>query len=168
MTTLDGVNRPTLTELYERHTGKLSDKWGTYLAEYDRIFAPSRDEPVSILEIGVQNGGSLEVWAEYFENARAIVGCDIDPACGELTFADPRIRVAIGDASAAGTASAILQLAPALDIVIDDGSHRANDIVRAFSRFFPISRLAGSTLSRICTPVTGQSTAADFTLLFRR
>lgn len=134
---------PTMRQLYAAHDGKVSDKWDSYLAHYDRLFAPYRDRNVSILEIGVQNGGSLELTARYFPQAAAIVGCDINPACGELRFTDPRIHVVVGDAGDPATRRSLLIQSRAYDIVIDDGSHRSRDIVRAFANYFPAIRDGG-------------------------
>lgn len=126
-----------LRQIYDVHDGKVSDKWSIYLDEYDRIFSKYRNEPVRILEIGIQNGGSLEIWSKYFPRAEVIVGCDINQACGLLNFDDKRICVVVGDANADGTQRNILEKSEAFDIVIDDGSHRSSDIVRTFSRYFP-------------------------------
>ncbi len=52
------------------HNGKVSDKWELYVNEYDRIFSPYRDRPLNLLEIGIQNGGSLEIWPTYFPYAQ--------------------------------------------------------------------------------------------------
>ena len=52
------------------HKGKISDKWNLYLDIYERIFCSLRNKPISLLEIGIQNGGSLEIWASYFSLAK--------------------------------------------------------------------------------------------------
>ncbi|WP_166224543.1 glycosyltransferase [Pseudomonas atagonensis] len=127
----------SLFELYSQHEGKLSDKWSIYLSEYDRIFSPYRDLPVRFLEIGIQNGGSLEIWAKYFKNADVFVGCDINPQCSVLKYEDERINVVVGDATTDISERVILGLSPTFDIVIDDGSHTSGDITKAFSRYFP-------------------------------
>lgn len=129
--------KENLHQIYARRTGKVSDKWSLYLTEYDRLFAPMADRPVRILEIGVQNGGSLEVWSEYFPKARAIVGCDINPDCARLTFDDSRIGVVVGDANLPEIEAQVLQRSPQFDIIIDDGSHMSSDIVRSFVLYFP-------------------------------
>jgi hypothetical protein len=105
----------TLAELYAEHSGRVSQKWDGYLVAYDQVLADRRGDRVALLEIGVQNGGSLEVWSRYLPEARLLVGCDVDPACGRLTFDDPR-----------------------LSIVVDDGSHRSDDIIRAFVGLLPL------------------------------
>jgi O-antigen biosynthesis protein len=128
----------SLGELYAEHGGKLSHKWTSYLAEYDRLFGPYRDRPISMLEIGVQNGGSLELWSRYFPLATQIIGCDINPKCGQLKFDDPRISVIAQDACSESGVSAVRALCGGFDLVIDDGSHTSSDIVRGFAKYFPL------------------------------
>jgi len=70
---------------------RVSDKWTLYFSEHDRVLCKYRDKPVRLLEIGVQNGRSLEIWSQYFENGLLFVGCDVDPNCSVLHFDDPRI-----------------------------------------------------------------------------
>ncbi|MBK8418332.1 glycosyltransferase [Candidatus Villigracilis saccharophilus] len=127
----------TLDQLYREHKGKLSDKWSLYLTEYDRLFTVYRNQPVQLLEIGVQNGGSLEIWDQYFPNAGKIIGCDINPSCAALQYRSSRIAVVTGDANSDEYQNEILQYAPTFDIIIDDGSHDSSDIVRSFARYFP-------------------------------
>ena len=126
----------TLQNLYDAHSGKISDKWFSYLVSYDEIFREFRHRKIRILEIGVQNGGSLELWARYFPNAKSIVGCDIDPSCKELQFEDERISVVVGDISSEQTEEQIFEVAEDFDIIIDDGSHESGDIIKAFARYF--------------------------------
>ena len=45
-----------ISQLYWEHRGKVSNKWTLYLHEYDRLFVPCRDRPITLLEFGVQNG----------------------------------------------------------------------------------------------------------------
>jgi glycosyltransferase involved in cell wall biosynthesis len=119
----------------KRVQGKLTDKWESYLRRYSNLFAEFKDRTISLLEIGIQNGGSLEVWASYFQNAEHIVGCDINPFCGLLEYDDARIKVIVGDATSRGTSSEILELSDSWDIVLDDGSHTSSDIIKAFSLY---------------------------------
>ncbi|KAF1046224.1 class I SAM-dependent methyltransferase [Xylophilus sp.] len=127
----------SLVELHADHIGKVSDRWTRYVCEYDRLFAPYRDRPVRLLEIGVQNGGSLEIWSRYFAQAQILVGSDIEPGCAALTFDSPRVQLVVADVNTDEAQSRILALSPVFDIVIDDGSHRSSDIVESFCRYFP-------------------------------
>ena len=132
----------SLRELFSR-LDKSSDKWASYLEVYEEFFAAFRNKPVSILEIGIQNGGFTSAIAEYFDQAERIVGCDIDERCSDLVFSDERISIVIGDASDVGTLERIKDKQGQFDIVIDDGSHTSKDIVAAFCHFFPLLREEG-------------------------
>ena len=133
----------SLLELYESHDGKVSDKWSLYLTEYDRLFKSYRELPISLLEIGVQNGGSLEIWSQYFANGTKFVGCDINPDCQKLTYDDPRIAVIVGDATISETQQKIHDQSATFDLIIEDGSHTSGDIVKAFARYFPSLKEGG-------------------------
>lgn len=127
----------TLSELYKNHRGKVSDKWSIYLDEYQRLLYPFQDKEVRLLEIGVQNGGSLEIWGKFFSNAKKIVGCDIDPRCLELSYPESHIQVIVGDICSVTTAQeALAACSGAIDIVIDDGSHTSEDIIATFFNLF--------------------------------
>lgn len=128
----------TLLSIYIKHKGKSSIKWSSYLNEYDQIFHKLRDKPLKILEIGVQNGGSLEIWCEYFNNAAVVVGCDINPDCSILTYDDRRIKLVIGDANTDEIEDKIRNISEKFDLIVDDGSHKSSDIVKTFSRYLPI------------------------------
>ncbi len=128
---------PDLASLYRGHEGKLADKWRGYFGHYERNLGPFRDSPVSLLEVGIQNGGSIEIWSRYFQNAEILVGCDIDPLCGNLRFADSRIHVVVGDANSPAAQETIHSLCGTYDLIIDDGSHRSSDIIKTFCLYFP-------------------------------
>ncbi|HET9451340.1 MAG TPA: class I SAM-dependent methyltransferase [Aggregicoccus sp.] len=142
-----GAAAPTLAELYAAHAGKVSQKWRLYLEVYERALRGLREAPIAMVEVGVQNGGSLEIWAKYFPRATAIVGCDVDPKCAELRFDDPRIAVVVAPVNTAAAARAILARANPIDVFIDDGSHFSPDIVVAFCNYFPALRPGGLYLA---------------------
>lgn len=130
-------NTSTLGELSQAHQGKVSDKWSSYLVEYQRLFCDYQNRPVALLEIGIQNGGSLEIWGKFFANARTLTGCDINEKCRALKFEDPRIAVIVGDANSDPVQAEILKRSADFDLIIDDGSHTSGDIVKSFARYFP-------------------------------
>ena len=133
----------SLREIHSRKIGKLSDKWDIYLEVYERLLAPFRNEPISLLEIGVQNGGSLETWGTFFKNAKIIVGCDVNSRCSELRFDDKRVNIVIGDATSQNAANQIDKISKTFDLIIEDGSHRSDDIIKTFVEFFPKLRPGG-------------------------
>ena len=56
------------------------DKWHHYFEVYERHLARLRSANPTVLEIGVQQGGSMEMWRQYFGGSARIFGIDIDPA----------------------------------------------------------------------------------------
>ncbi len=126
----------SLKTLYETHQGKVSEKWALYLNDHNHILAPYRNQAISLLEIGVHNGGSLEIWSKYFPQAAHIIGCDNNEKCQTLHYDDARIQVVIGDAGEKSTKQHILNASPNFDIIISNGSHASGDIVRNFADYF--------------------------------
>lgn len=123
---------PSYSELFCLHKNNIADKWEGYLPVYDRLFAELRDKCSRLLEIGINAGGSLEVYAKYFSSAEVVAGIDINQNCAKIQFNDPRIALFIGDATQ-DSARAVLQKSLQLfDLIIDDGSHQSGDIIRAF------------------------------------
>ena len=114
------MEQKSLQQTLQEHTGKLSDKWKLYVGEYERLLSPYQDRPVNLLEIGIQNGGSLEIWAKYFPHALKFVGCDINPKCSLLRYDDPRIAVVVGDANSDAAQAQVLGPGSVGTIINDD------------------------------------------------
>jgi len=116
------------------HQGRQIDKWAHYGPIYDSHFGPLWTRAKRILEIGVDHGGSLQLWAKYFPTAE-IVGLDINPDCKR--FEEDRISVVIGDQ----TDTKLLETLGDFDIVIDDGSHVKDHQTASFTALWPHTRL---------------------------
>jgi hypothetical protein len=117
------------------HVGKLSDKWSSYLAAYSKVLSNLNINVEAVFEIGVQRGGSLEIWAELLPGS-VIVGCDIDPACGQLQF-NGQVEVIVGDATSRATSQKVKAIAPNFGVIVDDGSHVSADIILSLARYLP-------------------------------
>jgi len=63
------------------HAYNVSRHSEVVLHAFDRDI-PSK--PIRLLDVGVENGGSLEVWQECLPEGSEIVGIDIEPRCAEL------------------------------------------------------------------------------------
>lgn len=97
----------------------------TYGKSYQEIFDNfDKDAEINFLEIGIQRGGSIMAWREYFPNAN-LYGVDIVDAIlpeyrrDDVTYIfkdinDPSVKEQLKDIE--------------FDIIIDDGSHRLWDI----------------------------------------
>lgn len=134
-----------------------SDK-GWHANAYDIVLRPHREHIRSLLEIGIgtliadapssmagysadcyRPGGSLRGWREYFPNAQ-IVGIDIQP---DTQFADERIKTEICNSADPGAVARCFQGGIQFDIVIDDGSHEADDQIATLRNFWPMVGRAG-------------------------
>jgi hypothetical protein len=133
----------SLRTLYLEHQGKVSDKWSLYLDVYERVLASWQDRPVTLVEVGIQNGGSLEIWPKYFVNGTAFIGCDVDPKCASLAYDDARVSVIVAGINSEAASQKILTRAQSWDIFIDDGSHTSSDIIKTFCNYFRFLKLGG-------------------------
>jgi hypothetical protein len=131
------------SDVFRGHVGKVSDKWSAYLPVYDEVFKDFRNKNIRLLEIGVQNGGSLEVYSKFFTHHEKIIGCDIHPLCANLAYVNPRIKVIVGDCNKPETRAKIFAESETFDLIIDDGSHRSDDIIHSFLAYWPALRPGG-------------------------
>jgi hypothetical protein len=120
----DGIETDglTLSEILRRNRYD-TDKSDEYLRNYERAWGHLRGVPIALLEIGVNKGGSLLLWRDYFTQGQ-IFGVDLHPPA-DLFDSSGRIRVVRGDQGNAAQMDAIASQANPLgfDIIIDDASH---------------------------------------------
>ena len=123
-------------EIFDGRKGEsdlVSDKWSSYIEIYDKIFDIFSNKKISMVEIGVQNGGSLEVYNQYFPNSEVIIGIDRNEECRKLKFTTNKIKLIIDNAADKSIISKLNNYAQKYDIIIDDGSHTSEDIIKSFS-----------------------------------
>jgi len=123
-----------LWNYFTTNKGKKITKWKHYFPIYEKHFSPIRNKPIKILEIGILNGGSLEMWRYYFPEA-TIVGIDINPLCKE--HEQERINVRIGDQTDEKFLQSLIDEFGAFDLIIDDGSHHVAHVNKTFQFLFP-------------------------------
>ena len=116
-------------------------KWLHYFDVYQCYFERFRGRECVFLEIGVEHGGSLEMWREYLGSSARVVGIDIDPRCSKLAPSD--VEVFIGDQSDPGFLSGVLEVLGGIDVVVDDGGHSMEQQLRAFEHLYPAVRPGG-------------------------
>jgi hypothetical protein len=144
-----------LAKIYFGRSGRLSNKWRHYLAIYDRYLRDycatkprieklHRDGPLRFLEIGVDDGGSFEMWREYFGAEATIFGIDILPECREKVEAmGINCHIRIGSQDDPEFLGQVVGEMGGVDVVIDDGSHIANHQLASFKALFPRLSLGG-------------------------
>lgn len=115
----------TLVELARRlaPTRGPASKQEAYWQTYEPYFAPLREAPITVVELGVFEGESTRILAEYFARAR-ILAVDLAPTGPDFS-AYPGVTYCSCDQRDSDRLRTILdQEAPSgLDLVIDDASH---------------------------------------------
>lgn len=111
-----------------------------YMRHYQELFAACQGQPLTVLELGVQEGASLQVWHDYFPQSQ-IVGVDIEERC--RIYEQDRIAVRIGDQSDASFLTALAEEFGGFDIVIDDASHNGDGSRASFEILYPHVKPAG-------------------------
>jgi cephalosporin hydroxylase len=130
----------TMTAILQRffdNVNHSSDKWVPYFEIYERHLNMYRGKPVNLIEVGVQKGGSLEMWSDYFGGSANITGIDIDPECTNLKYDANNINVVIGDQGSGEFWDQFLSsYKNPIDIFIDDGGHTMDQQILTFEKVF--------------------------------
>ena len=88
-----------------------------------RYFNRFRGKPVRFLEIGVQSGGTINLWKHYFGNQLDYYGTDINFLCKEMFDSMANVTITIGDQANSSFWAEFLADQDPFDIVVDDGGH---------------------------------------------
>jgi cephalosporin hydroxylase len=117
-------------------SGRILDKWPHYFHAYHRHLSHLRGRSPRVLEIGVFNGGGLDMWAWYFGPGAELVGLDIDE--NARAASDPRHVVLIGDQADEEFLRRVIEKHGPFDVVIDDGGHTMAQQITSITTIFPV------------------------------
>lgn len=123
-----------LEKYFTENTGRLIHKWKHYFEIYNRHFSRFRGTDVHIVEFGVSQGGSLQMWKQYFGPNCKIFGVDVNPHCKSLE--EEQIEIIIGDQEDREFLNSLVKKIPRIDILIDDGGHRMTQQINTFEELF--------------------------------
>jgi hypothetical protein len=137
-----------LETYFNNNIGRLVHKWHHYFEIYDRHFSRFRGKDIVILEIGVSQGGSLQMWKNYFGPKAAIYGIDIEPRC--KSFEEDGIKIFIGSQSDRNFLREVKKSIPKVDILIDDGGHSMKQQIVSFEELFSHIKQDGVYLCEDC------------------
>jgi cephalosporin hydroxylase len=114
-----------------------------FTSDYERIFSPFRETAVRLLEIGVADGGSCELWSDFFAHPDArVIGLDLDlPEQIGNQHSNSRITLRKCDQNDNGTLRTIDSQYGPFDI--EDGSHRFAETLNCFRLLFDSVREGG-------------------------
>lgn len=135
--TLDDLAQLHGTDKGSRPARGLSAKH--YTDVYEQLLAGRELEPLTVLEIGVNTGASLRMWADYLP-AATIIGGDSNPRC--RAHAGPRTTILIGAQADPEFLAEAASLGP-FDVIVDDGSHHLADNEATLAALLPHLNPAG-------------------------
>lgn len=117
----------------------------TYTGMYEEILSQYKNKECSLLEIGIQTGGSALLWSKYLPNA-IFSFADINPVNpGVLDMIDNnRYIFNQCDAYSEYGLGLIRSGRPdGFDIIIDDGPHSLNSQIECIRKFLPLVKKDG-------------------------
>ena len=117
---------------HDKIGGTDKDTTHSYVEIYEQLLEPILEKDGSLLEIGIQYGGSILLWKELLKNCR-IFGIDIEDKLSDsikeyVKDYPKKITLEFRDAYCKETIDHIKFIYPrGFDVIIDDGSHIQND-----------------------------------------
>jgi cephalosporin hydroxylase len=96
-------------------------KHDSYFQAYETLLAQYVGQPITFVEVGVFNGGSLHMWRRYFGEQARIIGVDLNPEARK--WQAEGFEIFIGDQSNANFWRDFYQTVGAIDVLLDDGGH---------------------------------------------
>ena len=109
-------------------------KWHHYFDIYEKHLSRFRHANPTVLELGVEQGGSLQMWRAYFGPACRLFGIDSDP--GARRYEDTADDIFVGDQRDRNFVRAVLREVGRPDVVINDGAHMASQQIEAFEELY--------------------------------
>ena len=122
-----------IKQLFQNAKNK-SIKWDKYFDSYEKLFKNYRNKKIIFVEIGIQNGGSLDIWSKYFSKDSTIIGIDINPDCKK--FERDNIKIFIGNQSDENFWLDFFNKIGKVDIILDDGGHTNLDQITTLVNCF--------------------------------
>lgn len=119
---------------FTNNKGRLIHKWQHFFEIYEKHFERFRGKPIVMLEIGVSQGGSLQMWKDYFGPEAKIYGVDVNPNCKNLE--EDNIKIFIGSQSDRSFLRNLKSQLPPIDILLDDGGHTMKQQIVTFEELF--------------------------------
>lgn len=129
------MNNPLLEYFENNENGRLIHKWVHYFDIYHDHFQAYRNTEMTILEIGVFHGGSLQMWKHYFGSRARVIGIDINPHCKDLE--EEQITICIGNQSDRLFLRDVASRFGPFEIVLDDGGHKMHEQIITFEELYP-------------------------------
>jgi hypothetical protein len=120
MEKIEGMSDKGSYEIF-RSVSQKSFKHEKYFDIYDSELGPYRDRKVTVVEVGVLDGGSLFLWKEFFGPNARIIGIDFNPEAAK--WVNEGFEIYIGDQADRQFWNSFYGEVGMVDVLIDDGGH---------------------------------------------
>tara|TARA_Y100000741_G_scaffold297947_1_gene238934 strand:+ start:1620 stop:2444 length:825 start_codon:yes stop_codon:yes gene_type:complete len=118
-----------------------STKHSNYFEIYDEILNKYQNKKITIVEIGILNGGSLFMWKNYFKKKARIIGIDLNPKAKK--WQKYGFEIFIGDQSNINFWEYFFKKVGKVDIIIDDGGHTNKQQIITVNETIPYIKKGG-------------------------
>lgn len=98
-----------------------STKHSTYFPVYDVLFSKYRGKPITFVEVGILEGGSLFMWRAFFGEKARIIGVDVNPNAKK--WEKHGFEIFIGSQSSPEFWEDFFEKVGDVDVLLDDGGH---------------------------------------------
>ena len=116
-----GVNiLNNLIKKYFEQSEFFSMKHEKYFHIYENILSNFKHKRIKLVEVGIENGGSLYIWKKFLPDAE-IIGIDLNPKCKK--FEKYGFNIEIGDQNLPEFWDEFFKKYKDVDVIIDDGGH---------------------------------------------
>jgi hypothetical protein len=131
---------------FEKPGGTDKQTLHSYGPVYEELMRPLMDKECTVLEVGVQLGGSILLWHDLLPKC-FVIGVDIEKSYHESVptrMDKERHALLIQDAYTSEAINRIKELAPdGLDLAIDDGPHSLQSQIDFLRLYLPLLKKGG-------------------------
>ena len=138
---------------HEKDGGTDKDTYHSYIELYEQLLAPFVDKAITLVEIGIQYGGSMLLWQDYLPKAQFVFVDNVNSIHPKiLDHLDPsRISLLFQDAYSEINANAVSRIADSglpggIDFIIDDGPHTLQSQIDFLRLYLPLLNKGGIAL----------------------
>ncbi|CAM8347947.1 hypothetical protein MCESTEHM2_00840 [Candidatus Methylopumilus universalis] len=98
-----------------------STKHYSYFYSYSELLEKYRNKPITFIEIGILDGGSLFMWRDFFGKKARIIGIEFNPEAKK--WEKEGFEIYIGSQSDKVFWDSFFKKIGMVDIILDDGGH---------------------------------------------
>ena len=123
---------------------KYSIKWSNYFEIYEKILKKYINKNITIVEVGVGDGGSLFMWRHFLGKKAKVIGIEMNPESKKLE--NSGFEIFIGDQSSEKFWKKFFKKVGKIDILIDDGGHTNLQQITTLMQSIPYIKNGGSII----------------------